>query len=383
MSLPQLIMLPGPTNVPPRVYAAMSKPMINHRGHEFHELYTHLLESGKKVFQTDNDLFVLTSSGTGGVECAASNLLLPGEEILVPVCGTFGERLASAFKAYGAKVVEMNIDYGKAPRAEQVRDALRQNKDIKAVAVIYNETSTGTTVRGLQEIGNAVKEAGALFVVDAISVLGGDDLPVDKWGVDVCITASQKALATPPGLSLISVSKDAWKMVERAKPRTEYFDLLKHRQFRDEKKETPFTPAVNLFFALDEAFQMILEMGLENWIGRHKKAAAAYYSAFSGMGLSFYAEERSRSTVVVAINMPQKIAGKDLRDILRKKYGVVVAGGFGSLKDSIFRIGNMGVVTPREVITTVSAMEASLSELGYPGRVGAGLSAAVPMLKDF
>jgi aspartate aminotransferase-like enzyme len=361
----------------------MSKPMINHRGHEFHDLYKRILENGKKVFQTENDLFVLTSSGTGGVECAASNLLLPGEKILVPVCGTFGERLAAAFKAYGVKVVEMKIDYGKAPTADQIREAIRREMDVKAVAIIYNETSTGTTVRDLPAIGSAVKEAGALFVVDAISVLGGDDLPVDKWGVDVCITASQKALATPPGLSLISVSKEAWRMIERAKPRTEYFDLVKHRQFRDEKQETPFTPAVNLFFALDEAFQMIQEMGVESWIGRHKKASGAYYSAFGNMGLSFYAEERSRSTVVIAINMPQKVAGKDLRDKLRKKYGVVVAGGFGELKDSIFRIGNMGVVTPREVITTISAVEASLSELGFPGRVGAGLGAAVPMLKDF
>jgi len=383
MSLPQLIMLPGPTNVPPRVYAAMGKPMINHRGAEFHELYPRLLENGKKIFQTENDLFVLTASGTGGVECAAANLLLPGEKILVPVGGTFGERLASAFKVYGATVVEMKVDYGKTPTAEQVREALRRDRDIKAVAIIYNETSTGTTVRELPEIGKAAKDAGALFVVDAISVLGGDDLPVDKWGVDVCITASQKALATPPGLSLISVSKDAWRMIERSKPRTEYFDLIKHRQFRDEKKETPFTPAVNLFFALDEAFQMILEMGLENWIGRHKKAGCAYYSAFKNMGLSLYAEERSLSTVVIAINVPQKVAGKDLRDRLRKKYGVVVAGGFGSLKDTIFRVGNMGIVTPREVITTVSAVEASLFELGYPGKIGAGLSAAVPLLKDF
>jgi len=382
VSLPQLIMLPGPTNVPPRVYAAMCKPMINHRGAEFHDLYARMLDNGKKVFQTENDLFVLTSSGTGGVECAASNILQPGEKILVPVGGTFGERLAGAFKIYGAQVVELKVEMGFAPTSEQVRDVLNREKDIKAVAVIYNETSTGTTVRDLPEIGRAAKEKGALFIVDAISVLGGDDLPVDRWGVDVCITASQKALATPPGLALISVSKDAWAMIDRAKPRTEYFDLIKYRKFRDEKKETPFTPAVNLFYAMDEAFQMILEMGVDSWIMRHKKAARAYYAAFKGMGLSFFAEERSRSTVVVAVNMPPGISAKDLRDRLRKKYGVVVAGGFGNLKDSIFRIGNMGIVTPREVITTVSAVEAALFELGYLGTLGSGLKAAVPLLAD-
>lgn len=383
MSLPQLIMLPGPSNVPARVYSAMCKPMINHRGAEFHEMYERMITNGKKVFQTENDLFALTSSGTGGVECAASNLLLPGEKILVPVGGTFGERLANNFRTFGAQPVELKIEMGSTPTAEQVREALRKDKEIKAVAAIYNETSTGTTIRELPAIGAAAKEHGALFVVDAISVLGGDDLPVDKWGIDVCITASQKCLATPPGIALISVSKDAWKMIERGKPRSDYFNLLQYRKFALEKKETPATPAVSLFFALDEAFQMILEYGLDNWIARHKKAASAYYAAFKGMGLTFFAEERSRSTVVIAINMPQKISAKDLRDKLRKKYGVVVAGGFGALKDSIFRVGSMGIVTPREVITTVSTTEAALNELGFPGTTGDGLRAAMPSLKNF
>jgi aspartate aminotransferase-like enzyme len=375
-------MLPGPTNVPPRVYAAMNKPMINHRGAEFHELFPRMIDNAKKVFQTQNDLYALTSSGTGGIECAASNILQPGEKILVPVAGTFGERFAGAFKMYGVQPVELKVEMGKAPTAEQVRAALKADGGIKAVGVIYNETSTGTTVRELKEIGQVAKEHGALFVVDAISVLGGDDLPVDKWGVDVCITASQKALATPPGLALISVSKDAWKLIERAKPRTEYFDLLKYRKFSDEKKETPFTPAINLFFAMDEALQLINEVGLERWVGRHKLAAKAYYAAFGAMGLSLFAEERSRSTVVIAVNMPPKISAKDLRDRLRKKYGVVVAGGFGNLKDSIFRVGSMGIVTSREVVTAVSAIEASLSELGYPGVVGTGLRTAVPYLSE-
>ncbi|MGQ9759237.1 MAG: pyridoxal-phosphate-dependent aminotransferase family protein [Candidatus Methanomethylicaceae archaeon] len=382
MSLPPLIMLPGPTNVPPRVYSAMCKPMINHRGHEFHELFTRLLENAKKIFQTENDLFVLTSSGTGGVECVASNILLPGEKVLVPVFGTFSERLSDAFKVYGVSVVQMNIEAGKTPTSDAISKVLDRDKEIKAVALVYNETSTGATVRDQPEISRIVKDRGLLYIVDAISVLGGDDLPVDKWGIDVCITATQKCLATPPGLSLISVSKDAWKMIERSKPRTEYFDLIKYRKFRDEKKETPFTPAINLFYALDEALQMILEYGLERWIERHKKASAAYYSALHAMGLSFFAEERSRSHVVIAINTPSGVSSKDLRDILRKRYGVVVAGGFGPLKDSIFRIGNMGVITPKEVLTTLSAVESSLLELGRPVPSRRALSAAVPFLKD-
>ncbi|MCQ8892122.1 MAG: alanine--glyoxylate aminotransferase family protein [Candidatus Methanosuratincola sp.] len=360
----------------------MCKPMINHRGAEFHQLHSRILENAKKVFQTENDLFVLTSSGTGGVECAASNFLLPGEKIVVPVGGTFGERLADAFRTYGANVVPIEVKMGSTPTADQVREALARERDAKAVAVVYNETSTGTTVRELQKIGEVAKSSGALFIVDAISVLGGDDLPVDKWGIDVCITASQKCLATPPGLALISVSKEAWRLAERAKPRSEYFSLIKCRKFRDEKMETPFTPAVSLFFALDEALQIILETGLEKWIGRHKKASAAYYAAFSKMGLGFFAEERSRSTVVIAINMPQGISAKELRERLRTKYGVVVAGGFGSLKDAIFRIGNMGIVTPREVLTTISSVGAALGELGFRGQIGTGIEAALPMASE-
>ncbi len=382
MSLPQLIMLPGPTNVPPRVYSAMCKPMINHRGPEFHELFARLLENAKKVFQTNNDLFVLTSSGTGAVECAASNILLPGEKILVPVSGTFSERLSDAFKIYGVRVVEIKVDARRTPTSEEIASALNNDPDIKAVAVVYNETSTGTTVRDLPEIGRAVKDKGLIFIVDAISVLGGDDLPTDKWGIDVCITGTQKCLATPPGLSLISVSNEAWKFIERAKPRTEYFDLIKYRKFRDEKKETPFTPAVNLFYALDEALQMILEYGLERWIERHKKASRAYYSALSRMGLSFFAEEQSRSNVVIAVNTPRGISSKEIREIMRRRYGVVIAGGFGALKESIFRIGNMGVITPKEVLTTISALESSLQELGHIAPPGIGISAANPILRD-
>lgn len=372
-------MLPGPTNIHPRVYAAMCKPMIDHRSKEFQTLYMKLLENVKKIFQTENDVFILTSSGTGGVECAASNLLLPGEKIIVPVAGNFGERLAESFNNYGVKVIKINIELGKAPKLEQLEAAIRNNPDAKAVAIIYNETSTGTTVRDLSKICKMAKDLGMITIVDAISILGGDDLPVDEWEIDICIAASQKCLAAPPGLALISVSKDAWKLIERAKPRSDYFDLLKYRKYRDEQKETPYTPAINLFYALDEAINIVLEYGFDKWIERHKITSKAYYNAIFAMGLPFLAEEWCRSNTVIAVKMPNGLSAKLLRELLAKKYRVVVAGGFGNLKNSIFRIGNMGLINPRDILTTLSSIESAFFELGYP--VKSGIEAAMSILK--
>jgi aspartate aminotransferase-like enzyme len=382
MGTNNLLMIPGPTNVPQRVYAAMSKPLINHRGEEFRKLYISLLENLKKIFQTENDVFVLTSSGTGGVECAASNILLPNEKIIVPVFGTFSERFSEAFKTYGCNVIEIKIDLGDAPLLEHIEDAIRKNPDAKAVGIVYNETSTGVTVRDLPKICEIAKNNGMITIVDAISILAGDDLPVDKWNIDVCIGGSQKSLAAPPGLAFISVSKDAWKMIERAKPRSDYFNLIRYREYRDKQRETPFTPAINLFYALDEAIKMILEYGLEKWIERHKISSKAYYSAFSSMGLSFFAKEYCRSNTIITINMPNGISGKKLRELLLSKYGIAVASGFGELKDKIIRIGNMGIINARDVLTVISSIEASLYELGYNINLGIGISKAIPIIKD-
>ncbi|MEM1573984.1 MAG: alanine--glyoxylate aminotransferase family protein [Candidatus Methanomethylicaceae archaeon] len=380
MDIPQLIMLPGPTNIHPRVYSAMCKPMINHRSKEFRELYMRILENIKKIFQTENDIFILTSSGTGGVECAVSNLFLPSDKVIMPIAGTFGERFSETLSVYKINTIRINIEPGKAPRLEQIEEVIRKNPDAKGIVIVYNETSTGTTVRDLPKICKIAKDFGLITVVDAISILGGDDLPVDEWEIDFCITASQKCLATPPGLAIVSVSKDAWKMIEREKPRSDYFDLIKYKKYRDEQKETPFTPAINLFYALDEAINIILEYGLDKWINRHKITSKAYYTAITTMGLPLLAEEWCRSNTVIAVKMPNGISAKLLREILANKYRVVVAGGFGGLKNSIFRIGNMGLINPRDVLTTLSSIESAFFELGYP--IKSGIESAIPILKN-
>ena len=358
----QLIMLPGPTNIHPRVMEALAKPIINHRGPEFHELHDRVLEKVKYVFQTKNDVFVLTSSGTGAVECALSNTISPGDKIVAPVYGEFSKRLKEKIEAHGGVPIEVPAEWGKAATVEQIEGAV-QGHEIKAIAVVYNETSTGVKVHDLNKIGKIAKKHDALFIVDAISILGGDELPVDEWGVDLCITGSQKCLACPPGLALISVSERAWETIRQAKSRAFYFNLLRMKEYQ-KRKETPFTPAVHLWYALDEAIAMIQEEGLEKRIERHRECARMFYDALVGLKLELFADERWRSNTVIAVKNPPGVPDAELRRLMREKHGVVIAGGMGKLKGATFRIGNMGVVSKREVTATIDALRDALSELG-------------------
>ena len=367
-------MLPGPTNVPSRVMRAMAKPVINHRGPEFRELYRRILNNLKFVFETKGDVFVLTASGTGGVECAIRNILSNGDKIAVPVNGVFSERLRNAVTAFGGKSIETTIDWGSAITPAQVEDLFEKEKNIKAFAVVYNETSTGATTRNLKEIGKICHDHEALFVVDAISILGGDELPVDEWGVDICVAGSQKCLMTPPGLVMLSVNEAAWKIAETAR-RSYYFDLLEYRKFLA-NYETPYTPAVTLFYALDEALLMMKEEGLQPRYNRHNLCARSLYAGLEALGFQIFPRPEFRSQVVVAANYLPKIDDKKFRELLREKYHVVVAGGMGKLKGAMFRIGVMGIVSQLEILTTIGAIESTLLDLGHEFEYGVGSRAA-------
>jgi len=370
-----LIMVPGPTNVPDRVMRAMIKPVISHRGPEFRALYRDIIENAKYLFQTEGDVFVLTASGTGGVECAISNVVNPGDKVVIPVFGLFSERMRDKIIRRGGEVTEISLSWGHAPKAEQIEQIVEEEKNIKAIAVVYNETSTGVTVRDLPKIGKIAKEKDILFIVDAISILGGEQLPVDKWNVDICVTGSQKCLACPPGLALISVSEKAWEEIEKAS-RPFYFDLVSMKRF-SERDETPFTPAVPLFFALDEALKMIREERLEKRFERHRICSEAFYDAVEAMGLNpLPATKESRSRTVIAVKKPPNVNNAEVRRIMRERHKVVIAGGAGKLKEEIFRIGSMGIISETEVILTVKALEDALIDSGFSIKAGAGVEAA-------
>ncbi len=359
-----LVMLPGPTNVPHRVMQAMSAPVINHRAEDFWKLHKRIQEKTKQVFQTENDLVVLTASGTGGVEASVVNLIRKGDKVVIPVNGEFSSRLADLIDTVGGQTIRVKAPYGEIPSFDQVEEAFEKNKDVKALYVVYNETSTGTRFTWLDKASDLTSKYGAYYVVDAVSNLGGDELPVDKWNVDICVTASQKALAAPPGLAPISISARAKKFMTDNPPATLYFNLPRYFKYYNDKAETPFTPALPLYFAFDEALDMIIEEGMDARVDRHIKCADTFYDSLTHMGCSPFAKPDARSRTVIAINYADGIEDKKFRTLLANNFKVLLAGGFGELKGKLFRVGSMGEVSKYHVMRTLSAISSALSIMG-------------------
>ena len=374
-------MLPGPTNVPNRVMNAMLTPMINHRSDDFRKLYKDIINKTQRVFETENDVVVLTTSGTGAVETSVINLIKKDDVVIIPVNGEFSTRLADLIDNYGGKTIRINSPYGQNPPIEKIEEAFEKNSNIKALYIVYNETSTGTTLRNLSKLGDICKAHGAYFVVDAVSILGGDELPVDKWNVDICFTATQKALAAPPGIAPISISKEAKKYMIENPPPSQYLNLKRYFKYYNDSFETPFTPAVSLFYAYQEALNIIIEEGMENRINRHRKCANAFYSGLEALGFTPFADADSRSNVVIAVNYLPGIDDKKFRELISTKFKVLLAGGFGELKGKVFRVGCMGEVSSYHVMRTLSAISSSMSILGVPP-IKDGLSVANNVLSQ-
>ena len=377
-----LSMLPGPTNVPNRVMSAMLAPIINHRSDDFVELYTDVVEKTQQVFQTQNDIVALSCSGTGAVEAGVINLVKKGDKIIIPVNGEFSSRLAQLIENQGADVVKLQTPPGENATFDQVKEAFDNNKDVKAFYVVHNETSTGTMVNYLDRVSDLTSRNDAFYIVDSVSLLGGAQLPVDKWNIDVCMTGAQKAIAAPPGVSPISVSPKAKKYMIENPPATMYFNLARYFHYYEESKHTPFTPALPLLYAYREALSIMLEEGLENVFKRHKICSDALYSGLSAIGLTPFAKEEDRSISIVALNYLQGLEDKTFRNTLADKFKVLVAGGFGDLKGKVFRVGCMGEVSPYHVMRTISAISSTLAMMGYDTDSAAGLRTAEDKLKD-
>jgi aspartate aminotransferase-like enzyme len=361
----KLIMLPGPTQVPERILKAMSRPMINHRGAEFEKLYAEVAEGLKYLFQTQkSDVYPLTASGTGGVECAALNIVEKGDKVVIPTNGEFGERLAESFEKAGAVLVNPKFEVGSPIDPKTLEKTLESNEDTKMVAFVYNETSCGIR-NPAEELVKIAKEHQVLVIVDAISNLGGDTLPMDKWGVDAVVTGSQKCLACPPGLSFISLSENCWSKVDNKKEKeTVYFDLAKIKEFH-KKNETPFTPAVPLFYALQEALKMLKEEGIEKRIRRHADCAKSMREGLKSIGFKLFPkDEKFASNTVTASYALQSVPVADMIKKLIDDTGIVIAGGMGETKGKIFRVGTMGTVTQNEVNLTLNGIKSVLAKAG-------------------
>jgi len=375
-------MLPGPTNVPNRVMRAMLAPIINHRSDDFVELYTDVVDKTQQVFQTQNDIVALSASGTGAVEAGVINVVKKGDKVIIPVNGEFSTRLSQLIEGQGANVIKLQTPPGENATFDQIKEAFDNNKDVKAFYVVHNETSTGTMVNYLDKVSDLTSRNDAMYVVDSVSLLGGADLKVDKWNIDVCLTGSQKAIAAPPGISPISVSAKAKKFMIENPPVTHYFNLARYFKYYDEEKHTPFTPALPLLYAYREALSIMLEEGLQNVFNRHKVCSDALYSGLSAIGLTPFAKEEDRSISIVALNYLDGLEDKTFRSTLADKFKVLVAGGFGNLKGKVFRVGCMGEVSPYHVMRTISAISSTLAMMGYDTDAAAGLKTAEEKLKD-
>jgi aspartate aminotransferase-like enzyme len=334
--------------------------MINHRGKEFGLLLHSITARLKQVFQTKEDVLLLTSSGTGGLEAAIVNTLSPGDEVLAVSCGVFGNRFADIAEQYGAEVKHLNFEWGKAVDPEAIYKALKVDDNIKAVLVTHNETSTGVT-NDISKVSAVVKEFDKLLLVDAISSLGCIDLPVDDWRCDVVITGSQKGWMVPPGMAMLSVSKEAWQAHARARMPRYYWDFSKAKDYL-ERGQTPWTPAISICYALDTALDLMLHEGLANIFARHARVARMTRSGIKSLGLSLLPEENHASNTVTAVNVSDKLDVSKLIQVLRDEYDVVIAGGQGKLSGRIFRIGHLGWVTEDDVKSVLDALAKALPQ---------------------
>jgi aspartate aminotransferase-like enzyme len=361
MDKQKLIMLPGPTNVSDRVMRAMLSPIINHRGDAFRELYRGVLDKTRRLFQTEGDVVVLSSSGTGGVEAAVWNLIRPGDAAVVPVFGEFSSRLAETVEMAGGRAVRVASEFGKVPSLEQVKSAMEREGRFKAMFLVHNETSTGVAAPYVEEASKLARDHGAFSVIDAISSLGGYAIPVDRWGVDICITGSQKCIAAPPGLALLSVSKGVVDFLKSSPPKTRYFEIPRYLEY-GARGETPFTPALPLFYALDEALSELLEEGFAKRVERHDRMSSLLYEGLASMGMEAVAAKSVRSKTVVASYYPRGVDDAKFRKALAHDKGVVIAGGFGPFAGKVFRVGCMGQINEGYVSTTLKAISETMAE---------------------
>ncbi len=354
--------IPGPTPLPDEVLDAMSRPMISHRGAEFHALMRDVTERLKFCFQTENDLLVFPAAGTGGLEAAIANLFSPGDTVISLTVGAFGERFAEIAERFGLHVVRVASPWGQAADLCALREALAEYPAAKAVLATHNETSTGVQ-NDVEGAGRIAGEHGALLLVDAISSMGAVDIPMDRWGIDVAVTASQKAWMAPPGLAMLSVSERAWEAWREATLPRFYWDFREARRFL-ERDETPYTPAVSLLFGLQASLHLIMDEGLPQVFARHERLRDRVRAGALRLGLVPFAADAVASRTVTALCVPQGLKAGDIVSAMRER-GVVIAAGQDAYTEKIVRIGHMGLVSEEDMDEVLAVFGDTLRQFDY------------------
>ena len=375
----KLLFTPGPTPIPPEALLAMAQPIDYHRSEDTVVLIKDVLEKLKHVFQTENDVLFLTSSGTGSMEGAVANLLSRGDKVIVIRSGKFGERWADICTAFGVEVIPIDVTWGNAVEPQAVETRLTEHPDVQAVYATLCETSTGV-LHDIEALAHLTRVRPTLLVVDAVSGLGADDLQMDNWGVDVVVSCTQKGLMTPPGLAVVALNQRAWDAVERSDLPKYYFDFRKAYESGLDGS-VPYTPAVTLLTALQCALNRICEEGIHNTIARHSRLATATRSAVKALGLSLFATPPANT--VTAIRLPEAVDGKAFVNLMLDEYGITYAGGQSQLSGKIVRIAHLGWMNENDVIVAISAFERGLMEIGCDVPIGAGVTAAQEVFHTF
>jgi serine---pyruvate transaminase len=372
---PEIIMAPGPTPVPPDVLLAQGSPLVYHRGPRYGALLRTVTEGLQRIYATGNDVLVFAASGTGGLESAVANLLSPGDRVVVPVAGYFGERFARIARAFGQDVRTIDYEWGSAVRADDVGKALEE-APTRAVLMQHSETSTGV-IHDVEAVGRVARESGALFVVDAISSLGAVPYEGDAWGVDVGVGGSQKAFSATPGLSFVSVSEGAWQAAKEARNPRFYFDWALYKAAYDlPSPENPFTPAISLMLGMRAALARYFEEGHDAVLERHRVLSAATKEGIRAMGLDLAGENPERAWAVTAIRVPDGMDGDELVAKVRADHSIILAPGQGPWKGRVFRIGHLGYYDRFDIIRCLAALELTLESMGYPVKRGSAVAAA-------
>ncbi len=379
MTFTTQLRIPGPTPLPERIVRAMNRPLIDHRGPEFAAILSEVTAGAKRVFKTKNDVLLLTSSGTGGLESAVANLVSPGDEVVVALCGNFGERFAALAAAYGADVVRLEFEWGQPVDADDLARVLANHPKAKVLLLTHNETSTGLT-NPLRELARVGRDANRLVVVDGVSSISSIDIETDAWGIDVAVSGSQKGWMAPPGIALVSVSERAWEQQAKARSPRFYFDWKEAKSWAD-KGMTPFTPAIPVAFALQEGLHMLEEEGLGQVYERHARLARATQAGLVALGFQLYAREGYRSNTVTSALPPPTLDVNALRKLLNDKYGVVIAGGQGKMTGKMIRVGHLGAIGDGDVVQVLWAIEQALEELDIAPADGRAVAAVTNALQ--
>ncbi|MFD0826024.1 pyridoxal-phosphate-dependent aminotransferase family protein [Neobacillus sp. M.A.Huq-85] len=373
---PNILRHPGPTPIPKKVELAMAQDMISHRTEEFVKLYQETTHRVKPIFGTQQDILLLPSGGTAALEAAAVNTVSPGEEVVVITVGAFGDYFVSICEKYGFHVHKLVKNWGEACTEEDLIEFLKPLSNIKAVFATYNETSTGI-LNPIGQLGEVVRtHSDALFIVDGVSCIGGAPAEMDEWGIDILVTGSQKAMMLPPGLSLLSVSEKAWKVIEANPTPAYYLNLLSYREWAS-KGMTPNTPAISLIMGLSAVCDLIEEEGgFSKTIERHEVMKNMVREAMKALSIGLLTSDEFASPTITAIRTPEGLDLSAYLGHLKKKYHLDFAGGLGHLQGKIFRFGHMGYCFPSDILEAVSLIEAGLQDFSYSFEPGAGVRAA-------